>query len=82
LPFNDADTNIDTEIDKWRKFGDAFRQENRELFEKMMHEARNYNLAFAGASNKDPAEALLMVLILHQQKIITKLIGELKRKPL
>jgi hypothetical protein len=76
MPF---DIDIDTEIEAWRKFGDAFRQENRELFERMMLEIREYGPAFDAASSKDSAEALLMALIFHQQKMITELIRRMEK---
>ena len=77
MPF---DIDIDTEIEAWRKFGDAFRKDNRELFEKMMDEVKQYGPAFDGANSKDSAEALIMGIIFHQQKMITELINKIESR--
>jgi hypothetical protein len=53
------------------------RQDDR--IERMLTEAKIHARAFED-SGKDPTEALLMALILEQQKMITKLMDIVKRK--
>ncbi len=79
MSHSDEQITIDREIGNWQKFGYALRKENRELFEKMISEARAFDVAFEMASSKEPAEALLMTLILQQQKIITKMLDALAK---
>lgn len=80
MPFDKVEISIDQEIENWQSFGYAMRQEDRELFKKMMLEAMTDNEAFDMANSKDPTEALLMVLIFQQQKMIIRLIKTLEKR--
>jgi hypothetical protein len=73
-------TPLDNEIEAWRSFESALRQDNRILFAKMLSEVKEHWPAFEAASNKHPTEALLMAIILQQQKMITRLIARLEAR--
>ena len=72
-------TPIDREAEAWEIFGRLMRQEDKVLFERMLAEAKLHTKAFE-ASGKDPTEALLMALILEQQKEICRLIAIIKKQ--
>jgi hypothetical protein len=72
-----ADKDILTkEIGSWGDFGYALRKENRILFEEMLDKCKMKEYAAAKGENFS-AEALFLVLIFEQQKIINKLIRKL-----
>jgi len=73
------DNFLDREIDSWRGFTDVLYAEDKEMFAKMMSEARAYTKAAMKAPTKEPAEALFMTLIFHQQKIITRLLDAIAK---
>ena len=77
---------LNEEIKSWKGFEYALREENRLLFNKMLSECRENECYIRAAHSKDEffsAESLFMVLILHQQKMITELVSKLKnsKKP-
>lgn len=72
-------TPIDKEAESWASFGAMMRQEDKILCEKMRTEAKIHSKAFED-SGKDPTEALLMALILEQQKAIKRLIAKCGEK--
>ena len=74
-----TDSAIDREIENWQKFSYALRKENREMFEKMMSEAKEYSAAFDNAPANETTEALLLTLILRQQEIIAILKDEITK---
>lgn len=74
-----TDDAIDKEIENWQKFSYALRKENREMFEKMMSEAKAYSDAFDNAPANETTEALLLTLILRQQEIIAILKEEIAK---
>ena len=65
------------EIESWKGFEYALRQPNATLFNKMLTEClenEEYAAAFKTKGPQDSVESLFMVLILQQQKMISKLI--------
>jgi hypothetical protein len=63
---------LSKEIESWKRFKYALRQENRLLFHKMLGECRKsgYSDCFNAKGENSSAEALFLILILHQQKMI------------
>ena len=68
---------IKQEIQGWQLFGDALREENRLLFERMMSELEPEVLEKASLA-KDPTEVILMGAIFQQQKMIKGLMERIK----
>jgi hypothetical protein len=77
----DDDGNVLTkEIEAWKGFEYALREENRLLFNKMLYECQENEDYVKVASSKDEffsTESLFIVLILQQQKMISQLIAKL-----
>src|SRR5208283_6184579 len=68
------------EIDSWRPYADALRQEDREVFREMMNSvAASYNQAIDRAERGYDTEAVIMSILLNQQKTISWLSSLLKR---
>lgn len=68
------------EVESWKGFEYALREENRILFNKMLTEPQeNQDYVRAANSKGEPfaAESLFMALILQQQKMIKQLITRL-----
>ena len=68
------------EIESWKGFEYALREENRILFNKMLSECgENKDYVRVAISKGEPfaAESLFMALILQQQKMISQLIANL-----
>jgi hypothetical protein len=68
------------EIESWKGFEYALREENRTLFNMMLSECReNKDYVRAAISKGEPfsAESLFMALILQQQKMINQVIAKL-----
>jgi hypothetical protein len=67
------------EIESWKGFEYALRQENRLLFHKMLGGCRSSGYAdcVKGKGQNSSAESLFLILILHQQKMINELITKL-----
>jgi hypothetical protein len=74
-----TDSAIDKEIANWQKFSYSLRKDNREMFEKMVSEAKAYSDAFDNAPANESTEALLLTLILRQQEIIAILKDEISK---
>ena len=71
------------EIESWKSFEYALREENRILFNKMLSECienQNYIRAVSSKGDSFAAESLFMVLILQQQKMIKQLITKLSEQ--
>jgi uncharacterized membrane protein len=68
------------EIESWGRFEYALREENRRLFRKMLSLCRksDYVSCVKAKGENFSAEALFLLLILEQQKIIDKLIVKLR----
>jgi len=69
------------EIDSWRPYAEALRQEDREVFKEMMNGvAASYNLAIERAERGYDTEAVMMSILLNQQKTISWLSNLLKKR--
>ena len=71
---------ITKEIESWKGFEYALREENRILFSNMLSECRENKDYVRAASSKGvsfSAESLFLALILLQQKMISRLIAKL-----
>jgi hypothetical protein len=69
------------EIESWKGFEYALRQPNATLFNKLLTEClenEEYAAAFKTKGPQDSVESLFMVLILQQQKMISKLIEQIQ----
>jgi hypothetical protein len=80
---NDDNNNILTkEVVSWKGFEYALRQPNASLFNKMLSEylenKEEYISAFKSRESQHSAESLFIALIFQQQKMISKLIQQLK----
>ena len=67
------------EIESWKGFEYALREENRILFHEMLNECRKYGDAAIAKGDNCSTESLFMALILQQQKMINQLINKLSR---
>jgi hypothetical protein len=67
------------EIESWGRFGNALREENRLLFGKMLSKCKKRKYASCVNVNGEnfSTEALFLLLILEQQKMINELIAKL-----
>lgn len=80
---NDDNDNILTkEVVSWKGFEYALRQPNASLFNKMLSEylenKEEYVSAFKSRESQHSAESLFIALIFQQQKMISKLIQQLR----
>lgn len=80
---NDDNDNILTkEVVSWKGFEYALRQPNASLFNKMLSEylenKEEYVSAFKSRESQHSVESLFIALIFQQQKMISKLIQQLK----
>jgi hypothetical protein len=65
------------EIESWKGFEYALREEDRVLFVKMLNYCYKYSTAINAKGEPFSTEILLMTLSLSQQKLIDLLIGKL-----
>ena len=68
------------QIELWKGFEYALREENRILFSKMLSECgenKDYVRAASSKGQSFAAESLFLALILQQQKMISQLIAKL-----
>ena len=63
------------EIESWKGFEYALREENRILFHEMLNECRKSGDAAIAKGDNCSTESLFMALILQQQKMINQLIA-------
>lgn len=73
---------LDKEIESWKGFEYALREENSSLFNKMLTEIQDdeeYSKAAMARGKSYSAESLFMALIFQQQKMISHLIENLSR---
>jgi hypothetical protein len=71
---------LNNEIESWKGFEYALREENRLLFDKMLTECQDneeYIKATAARGEPYSAESLFVALILQQQKMISQLIEKM-----
>jgi hypothetical protein len=74
-----SDSDIVEEIESWRRFADALRAEDRELFREMMRLCYEYIPAMEAKASPFPSEPLFMSLLFLQHKTITWLKREIER---
>lgn len=78
----DNDNILTKEVVSWKGFEYALRQPNASLFNKMLSEylenKEEYVSAFKSRESQHSAESLFIALIFQQQKMISKLIQQLK----
>jgi hypothetical protein len=68
------------EIDSWRPYAEALRQDDREVFRDMMNEiSSSYREAIDMAERGYDTEALMMSILLKQQKTINWLANLARR---
>jgi hypothetical protein len=70
------------EIESWKDFRCALREENALLFNEMLSECRqnkDYIRAVSSKGEYYSAESLFMLLILQQQKMINELIAKVSK---
>ncbi len=72
--FPDEDT-LTQEIESWRGFADALREEDRVLFLRMLNECYQYINSINSKGDYFSTESLLMSLVFAQHKIINWLIN-------
>ena len=65
------------EIESWKGFEYALREEDRKLFVKTLNHCYKYSTAINAKGESFPTEALLMTLILSQRKLIDLLVNQL-----
>ena len=63
------------EIESWKGFEYALREENRILFHEMLNECRKYGDAAIAKGDNYSTESLFLALLLQQQKMINQLIA-------
>ena len=74
-----SDSDIVKEIESWRRFADALREEDRDLFREMMRLCYEYIPAMEAKASPFPSESLFMGLLFLQHKTITWLRREIER---
>jgi len=72
--FPNEDT-LTQEIESWRGFADALREEDRLLFLRMLNECYRYTNSINSKGEYFSTESLLMSLVFVQHKIINWLIN-------
>ena len=67
------------EIESWGRFESVLREENRRLFHKMLKRCRKseYASCVKAKGENFSSEALFLILMLEQQKMINELIAKL-----
>jgi hypothetical protein len=78
--FPNEENILTKEIESWKGFEYALREENRLLFSKMLSECgenKDYVKAASSKGHSFAAESLFLALILQQQKMISQLIAKL-----
>jgi hypothetical protein len=78
--FPNEDTLIQ-EIQSWRGFADALREEDRELFLRMLEQCYQYADSINSKGEYYSTESLLMSLVFVQHKIINWLINNANFNP-
>jgi len=75
---------LDIELQAWSGFARALRTGDREAFEQMTDACRNHASAASNATRPVILEAMVMSMLLEQQKKLTKLEEELDaiKKPI
>ena len=64
---------LDKEVQRWSGFARALRKEDRETFEELMDVCRNYASAGSNATRPVVFEAMVMCILVEQQKTLNRL---------
>ena len=64
---------LDKEIQRWSGFARALRKDDRETFEELMDVCRNYSSAGSNATRPVLFEAMVMCVLVEQQKTLNRL---------
>jgi len=64
---------LDREVQRWSGFARALRKEDRGVFDQLMDVCRNFASAGSNATRPVLFEAMVMSVLLHQQKSLNKL---------
>ncbi len=64
---------LDSEIQRWSGFARALRKEDRTAFDQIMDACRNYASAASNATRPTVFESMVMTVLLHHQKVLSKL---------
>jgi hypothetical protein len=64
---------LDREVQRWSGFARALRKEDRVVFDQLMDICRNFASAGSNATRPVLFEAMVMSILLHQQKSLNKL---------
>ncbi|HEX5891943.1 MAG TPA: hypothetical protein VFY41_03695, partial [Nitrososphaeraceae archaeon] len=69
------------EIESWKNFVVSLssKEEDRDLFEKMLNDCYKYATAINAKGEAFPTEPLLMALLLSQQKVINRLTKQISK---
>jgi hypothetical protein len=68
---------LDREVQRWSGFARALRKEDRAAFDRLMDICRNYASAGSNVTRPVLFEAMVMSILLDQQKLLDKLEKEL-----
>ena len=68
---------LDKEVQRWSGFARALRKDDRQIFEQMMDTCRNYASAGSNATRPVMFEAMVMCVLLEQQKVLKRLKKEI-----
>jgi len=71
---------LDKEIEAWKGFEYALREENKTLFNKMLSNKGEYADCMSSRGENFSTEVLFMILIYEQQQIINQLIARLAKE--
>jgi len=71
---------LDHEVQRWSCFARALRKEDRVVFDQLMDVCRNYASAGSNATRPVLFEAMVMCILLDQQKCLNRLKKELCSK--
>jgi NADH:ubiquinone oxidoreductase subunit C len=64
---------LDKEVQRWSGFARALRKEDRKTFEQLMDICRNYASAGSNATRPVMFEAMVMGILVEQQKTLNRL---------
>ncbi|KXB02200.1 hypothetical protein AKJ44_01080 [candidate division MSBL1 archaeon SCGC-AAA261F17] len=73
---------IEDEMDRWREFRKALRKDDREAFDEMMEACKRYSSAGSQAKASSPFQAMVLSILLGQEKRLSRLeeeIGEIRK---
>jgi hypothetical protein len=75
-----SDKEIMEELESWKRFGDALKAEDREMFTEMLRQCYEYIPSMHAKASPFSAEALLMSILFAQHKKIARIAREMERK--